>query len=407
MSAKWTFMVYMAGNNSLSGAASADLAEMQKVGSSERLQVMAFVKQAEGPPRHIRVGQGGRDEVEKLPANTDSGEPQTVVDFVRWAARKAPADRYALVLWNHGGGWSPDDFDHLYQQVRGVRSKPEANRISSRKLSRAVFKKSIRTVLALESPQERAICSDDTSGHSLDTIEVEEVLAQVAKELGKPLDLLGMDACLMSTLEVAYQVRTHAKAVVGSEELEPGAGWCYDEILGDLAAAPDWDGRELAKAVVKRYVGSYQAIPSDWPVTQCAIDAAGVDGFTRTLDGLVTALRKRLPGAWSEILRAQARATGFEFEMVDLGSFCRSVGAATADAPLKAAAGAVAAALQPGKFVLAEGHLGQKVDGCGGVSIYFPSPTASKVSPYYKDLIFAKENKWDDFLAAYFGAVRG
>ena len=39
------------------------------------------------------------------------------------------------------------------------------------------------------------------------------------------IDLLGMDACLMSTLEVAYQTRANAVNVVGSEELEPGDGW--------------------------------------------------------------------------------------------------------------------------------------------------------------------------------------
>ncbi len=406
MTAKWTFMVYMAGNNSLSGAASADLREMQKVGSSDLVKVLAFVKQVNQPARHVQVGKNGRDEVEALPDNTDSGDPQTVENFIRWAVKKAPAQRYALVLWNHGGGWSPDDFDQLYLHVRGSRSKHEANRLSSRNLSRAVFKKTIRTVLSMESSQERAICSDDVTGHSLDTLEVAQVLERAGQEIGKPLDLFGMDACLMSTLEVAHEVRKSANAVVGSEELEPGAGWSYDSILTDLAAAPDWDGAELAKAVVKRYVASYQARQSQWPVTQCAVDAARLDGFSKTLDGLVAALRRRLPSAWSEILRAQARSILFELEMVDLRSFCREIGVATSDASLKAAANAVIDALTPGAFVLAEGHLGSKVADCGGVSIYFPSPTASRISPYYKDLSLAKKHKWDDFLAAYFDAVK-
>ena len=45
MPAKWTVMVYMAGNNSLSGAATVDLAELRKVGSTAAVQVAAFVKQ--------------------------------------------------------------------------------------------------------------------------------------------------------------------------------------------------------------------------------------------------------------------------------------------------------------------------------------------------------------------------
>jgi Clostripain family len=311
MNAAWTFMVYMAGNNSLSGAAATDLREMQKIGSSDHLKVLAFVKQTNKRARRVLVTKGGHDESETLPENTDSGAPQTVVDFVRWAVKKAPAERYALVLWNHGGGWSPDDFDQLYQHVRGGKTdaahRHESNRLSTRKLSRAVFTSTISTVLALESADERAICSDDVTGHSLDTIEVGRILDTVRKEIGKPLDLFGMDACLMSTLEVAYQVRGSARTIVGSEELEPGAGWCYDAILGDLAATPTMDGAALGKAVVQRYVTSYRNRPSQWPVTQCAVDPARIEPFAKTVDALVAALRTRLPGAWSDILKAQAR----------------------------------------------------------------------------------------------------
>ena len=411
MSAKWTFMVYMAGNNSLSGAAATDLREMQKVAASEAVKATAFIKQARTPARRILLGKAGHDESETLPDNTDSGSPQTVVDFVRWAIKKAPAARYALVLWNHGGGWTPDDFDQLYQQVRGGTTDPahrhESNRLSSRKLSRAVFTSTIKTVLSLESADERAICSDDVTGHSLDTIEVARILDVARKEIGRPLDLFGMDACLMSTLEVAYEVRANAGTVVGSEELEPGAGWCYDAILGDLTAAPDMDGSALGKVVVQRYVDSYRKLPSQWPITQCAVDTTRIEEFTKKLDALVAALRGRLPGAWSEILQAQARTTSFEFEMLDLRTFCRALLVATSDGKLKTAAQDVIRALTPGDYVLAEGHLGPKVEECGGVSLYLPSPTSSSVSRYYKDLSFAKRHRWDEFLGEYFRAVKG
>jgi Clostripain family len=407
MSAKWALMVYIAGNNSLSGAATADLQEMQKVGSSEDVKVAAFVKQANKAAKHLLVAKGGYEREETLPDNTDSGSPQTVVDFARWAIRNAPAERYALVLWNHGGGWTPDDFDQLYQQVRGgQRDRHESNRLSARKLSRAVFTSTLKSVLAIQDTNERAICSDDVSGHSLDTIEVGRILKVVQQEIGKPLDLLGMDACLMSTLEVAYQVRAFVKAVVGSEELEPGAGWPYHTLLQELTATPNMDGAALGKVVVRTYVDSYRRRPSQWPITQCAVDTAAVEQFTGTVDALVAALRTRLPAGWSEILKAQAQATSFEFEMLDLRAFCRALVAATSDGALKTQAQKLVGALAPGGYVLAEGHLGPKVEGCGGVSLYLPSPTSSSVSQYYKDLSFAKRHRWDEFLADYCRAVR-
>jgi len=36
------------------------------------------------------------------------------------------------------------------------------------------------------------------------------------------IDILNFDACLMSTLEVAYEVKDVAKFLVGSQFLEPG-----------------------------------------------------------------------------------------------------------------------------------------------------------------------------------------
>jgi hypothetical protein len=67
----------------------------------------------------------------------------------------------------------------------------------------------------------------------------------------------------------------------------------------------------------------------------------------------------------------------------------------------------VISALAPGGYVLAEGHLGPKVQDCGGVSLYLPAPTSSKISRYYKDLTFARQHRWDEFLADYFRAVKG
>lgn len=407
MKNNWTVMVYMAGNNSLSGAASQDLAEIRNIGSTDSVQVATFVKQRDkAAVQRLVAKQAEKDVVTTLPAATDSGSPQTVLDFARWAIDKAPADRYALVLWNHGGAWSPNDLDQLYQQVRGGENRHEVNRLGSRKLKRTIFAPSVEAVLKLDDPRERAICSDDTSGHSLDTIEMARVTQAIVTKIGKPIDLFGMDACLMSALEVAYQIRKHACAVVGSEDLEPGAGWKYDAVLGALNANPTMDGPTLAKTVVQTYVDSYKNRSQEWPVTQCAVDPTKCDAFAKALDTFVSALRPKLPSLWTEVFKAQAKATSFEFEMVDLSSFCRILGTSTTDAAVRDAARAVVEALAPGKFVLAEGHLGKEVADCRGVSIYLPSPVNSEISRFYKDLDFAKQHRWDELLKSYFAAAK-
>ena len=49
----------------------------------------------------------------------------------------------------------------------------------------------------------------------------------------KKLEMIGFDACLMSSVEVASLLSNYAKYMVASQEVEPGYGWDY-RFLGDL-----------------------------------------------------------------------------------------------------------------------------------------------------------------------------
>ncbi len=406
-------MVYVAGYNSLSSFAAKDLAEMRTVGSSDGLKIAVFLKRLEQQAAHrIIVRKDGKDEErENLGGDVDSGSPQTLLDFIRWARAKAPADRYALVVWNHGSGWDPLDFDELYTHVKasGITPRELGVRAASQ-LGRSLFTPTITTVLTRPSAGERAIASDDGSGHSLDTLELGEVLEKAHAELGQPLDLLGMDACLMSCLEVSFQAAGHVQAVVSSEELEPGDGWPYDKVLGDLRSNPGMDGAALAKAVVKRYVEAYRQRRDQWPVTMCAVHSAGIESFADALDAFTKALRHAIKGDESDaarLLRAQTRSTRFQGELIDLKTFCEQVRAQPFESAVKDAAKKVIDALRPGgDYVVANANLGDTVERCGGVTAYLPAPT-DEISQYYKDLEFAKRHGWDEFLRSYARAVRG
>jgi hypothetical protein len=413
MSAKWTFMVYVAGYNSLSSFAGKDLAEMRKVGSSDGLKVAVFVKRLEQQAAHrIIVGKGGAGEVhENLGPDVDSGSPQTLLDFIRWAKAEAPADRYALIIWNHGSGWDPLDFDELYEHVKAVGVTPRELSVRAvSQLGRSLFRPTLETALGKPNAGARAIASDDGTGHSLDTLELGEVLAKAHKTLGRPLDLLGMDACLMSCLEVAYQSEKDVRAVVSSEELEPGDGWPYDKILADLRSNPGMDGAALGRVVVKRYTESYKAHEELWPVTMCAIHSAGIQPFADTLDAFTMALRRAIKEDdvdATRLLRAHSRSTRFDGDLVDLKTLCEQVKAQPFESAVKAAAKKLLEALKPGgDFVVANANLGESVAHCGGVTAYMPAPT-DQISPYYKDLRFAQRHGWDEFLRSYRRAVRG
>jgi hypothetical protein len=407
-------MVYMAGYNNLSPFAQADLEEMRRVGSTDDVKIAVFQKRlGKTTARHIIVGKDGENEIWENVGAADSGNPQTVVDFVRWVAQAAPAERYALVLWNHGSGWQPDDLDDLYDEVRRERNvgrvtARELNILSERQVGFSFFTTSVEEVLAQPSAGARAILSDDGTGHSLDTIELDRVLERAHEHLDKKLDLLGMDACLMSTLEVSSQVRDHVSHVVGSEELEPGDGWPYTDILSHLSSNPNMEGQDLGRTVVDCYIDSYRDRKNQWPVTQCALDAGGLDGFAASLDRLATELQGAVGselGA-ARVVQAQSRSTEFIGDLVDIRTFCQNLKEGQSEQGVKEAAQAVCDALEPGGLVVAEGHLGETVEDCGGVTAYFPAPT-DHMSPYYSDLEFSNQHSWDDFLEAYRRAFRG
>lgn len=405
-------MVYMAGDNNLSSAGDADLVEMRRVGSTDRVSVVTeFDSAGSHGTRRFHVERDGHGEQSTSIGETDSGDPQVLIDFVDWATTTYPAKRYALVLWNHGGGWEPLEVDRIARSVNspGYTERELSDRMGSR-VGRAMFRTTLERIFALDSPRERAICSDDGSGHSLDTIELGRVLRTVTDRLGRRLDLLGCDACLMSNLEVAYESRPYARYMVASEENEPNQGWPYDRILDALTENPDMSAAELGRHIVTSYIAWYGDIEHPGPVTQCAVDLDRMDELTGPLDELAAAIAGGLPALAGDLWRAQRGAARFwNNTLWDLKHFAELLGggdtnggAPDASPDLTAPVAAVIEALAPGddRFVLEEGHAGESVARCGGVTAYLPPPI-TPISRFYADLAFAREREWNSMLEAY------
>jgi hypothetical protein len=397
-------MVYLAGDNNLSDAGETDLSEMKKVGSTNDVNIIAEFDRIgdEAHSKRYYVQQDNLQEVADL-GETDAGDPNVLKDFIDWAADNYPAERYALILWNHGGGWEPSSIDTIAQEV-GTKeySRSEGTERSGTPLRRAFFRSTMEQIFSLESPEERAICSDDGSGHSLDTVELGKVLDLAVDILGQPIDLLGMDACLMSNLEVAYQAREYVKYIVASEENEPFDGWPYNNVLARVAAEPNITTEDFAAHIVDAYIKSYAN--RDFTVTQTALDLSKADQLTKPLDELVHALLAHMPEAAFEIWTAQRKTTAkfWHNTLWDIAHFCKNLEQGTTSEAVKKAAKQVHEAHEAGagNFVVAEAHRGEKVEHCGGVTIYL-MPPPSEVSRYYEDLDYSTDHRWGALLKAY------
>jgi hypothetical protein len=382
-----------------------DLNEAEIVGSTEAVTIVAQLDRYEDGfdgdgdwtgTRRYRVTQGDdleaieSEEIEDL-GEVDMSDPQTLVDFATWAMATYPAERYALIMSDHGMGWL------------GGWSDP------------------------------------DPEGGEMEMYEIDEALAAIVAETGVgQLDLFGFDACLMAQIESMSAVAPYARYAVASEETEPAVGWAYASFLGALADEPTMDGAALAEAVVDAYIDQDWRIVDDaarrvfleenydvdeeWSadevaadmgadVTLTAVDLGRLEALHVALNDLALALAAADPGDVAAARAyAQAYTSVFDKEypdsFVDLGHLAQVLAEETGDADVTDAAQAVLDAL--GAAVLAEKH-GHQRPGSTGLSIYFPNSelfaaTADADFVLYTQVAgrFAAASLWDDFLAYHY-----
>lgn len=326
---------------------------------------------------------------------TNTGDPGVLESFIRFGALRYPARATALVLLNHGSGF------YVPPEMNQHGRAPSRNRRGRRLLFHTT-----REHLVAHAAQTRGIAYDETAGDCLDNLELQRVMARAHELLRRPVDLVGMDACLMTMVEVAYQLREHARILVGSETLEPGPGWPHDLILGDLTVRPEMTPAELAQAAVRRYVESYQGSGQD--ATQSAIDLAKLDDLVEAVDQLAAKLLVALPNprltaairsAWRKSLRF------FDDCYVDLHHLVANLGrSANLRAVRQACRDVEGVIAGEGSPILAEAHVGAGMAAARGLSLYFPP--SSDPSAYYRELDFARRTRWADFLDVFLGEPR-
>lgn len=373
--ADWTFMVYLDADNNLESAGIDDFLEMSSVGSDSNVNIVVQFDRIPGEDwsfgnwtdcQRFLVTAGMTPTVSNAISDWGDGtggrevnmaDPQTLIDFVEWAMDNYPASNYAVILWNHGGGWR-------------IEYEPE------------------RPIL-------KAVCWDDTSGvDSMYMNEVKSALATIKTER-QQVDLVGFDACLMGMTEVAYEIKDLANVMVASEASEPGDGWPYDTIIEDLSALPTMSATDLGATIVNRYGESYGTASE---TTQSAIDLSIMD----TLASYVNDLAVAMDSNESEIAAARAGSQEYDYpENIDLYHFAELICAKTSDPDVQTTAYNVMTAVE--SAVIAEFH-GTWIPNSYGLAIYFPETEAAFDNDYNGSIIdFPADTEWDEFLSWYYG----
>ncbi len=256
---------------------------------------------------------------------------------------------------------------------------------------------------------------------------------------GKSIEILGLDSCQMSTVEVGYEVRKSVSYLLASEGSISNTGWPYRQVLAAAAAHAFDSPGEIARALAASYLRFYRDYEIAGLSTDVAVsDLSRIESVAEAVSGLASVLTAPLaelaldgmeeaielgevkgtassPGNEARTVRdaivlAHWSAQSYKCDRyADLHDFARQLlrfSAAGSGAPwesIRVAANRVLAAIEAA--VLTAGTTGPEFQHSHGLSIYFPWSFRDYI-PEYRNLRFAKETGWRKFLEIYLGATR-
>ena len=390
--AEWTVLVYSAADDEvLEETMWFDVNEMELVGSNPQLNIVVQMDRygqafsGDGDWTEARRYLITRDNdlstiaspiIQSL-GEVDTGNPQTLMDFVTWAIQNYPAKKYALIMSDHGGGWTGG-------------------------------------------------FSDMTSPNSdLSMPEIISSIEQIQQNTGiDKFEVIGFDACLMGQIEIFGSLYPYSNYMVASEEVIPGYGWSYAAWLEQVAQNPTMDGSGLSSAVVSTYVVNDVLLTDE---LRASADEIAQEESTTTLSAIESARVPDVIGAMNQFISAiatldqsivaEARTyTRSYFSLfgedvspsfIDLGNFSEVLANLTDDASTQQAAIQLQTAID--SAVIAEKH-GPSVSGSNGIAFHFPDSDLYYFTEYNSEFPsyaqssykFLEQSSWDEFLAYHY-----
>ncbi len=377
----WTVMVFMNGKNNVQKYAELNLREMERVGSTDHMNVVVEIGRLHQGSQRLLVERASGNTVNDVllsnNPNADMGDYRDAVDFIKFSKANYPAKHYMFILWNHGLGW----LDPI-----------------------------------MKGGSEKGISFDDDTHDYIRTPQMGEIF----REAG-PVDVYAANACLMQMAETAYEVKDYVKVIIGSEETMLAVGFDYQDLLGYIDSNPDVSPRAIGARIVgdwKSFMNAYPQI-AKVPGTMSALDPAAVGELPSRLDAFSEAVmasndKAAVDYAIANVIRFTSIAGDTDTAKAlstygDLYDFVRLICEKTQDQAVKAA-GRDLMDFITNRLVLS--YTGVHVDAQGqdysrtrGISINLtmkrklkPGQFDSILETKYGDLALARASRWGQFV---------
>ncbi len=302
---KWTVLNYVNGANNLEPDMTLNVNQMEKIGTTADVNLVVQYKRISRRTGGVDydTSSGNWDDTRRFVIDRDSdfseitspvvsqrpdcdmGDKKSLQEFIEWGVKAFPAERYILVIENHGAGWRS-------QKTRSIAS-----------------------------PVTRGLSYDDVTNSHIDTVEMPEAIDLSRVLPGHKWDVILLDCSLMQMLEVAYEIRGLADFVTGSEESPPGTGYPYDRFLTTLVNNPAISPRDFALNVIDETWANYGANSN---ITQSVLDMSKIPAIVPEVNALGGALMAARSTWGNEIAEARVMSESYDYkENRDLIDFCR------------------------------------------------------------------------------------
>ncbi len=361
----FTLMVYLCGTDleSDGGLATADLNEMIASGVAPGGNLNVYVQTggtktweykgiADGEAERWQLSEDGLAKLQSL-GTVNMGDGDAFASFLSYGLSQFPADRYGLILWDHGSGAS------------------------------------------------EGVCYDELTDDSLDMAEIYEAFSEAsALPSYRKFSFVGFDACLMADYEMAVHLQPFADYMIASEETEPGEGWNYKSWLPALAADPAADTEALGRKIVNGFLQAVDDAGYGEFGTLSVLDLSKMDALRAAVETMGESLQSALDGGdFNAISRTRRSISSFgetsdaASDMIDLGVFAGKFAEYNA-----MGAQALTAALAD---VVAVNGFSANLSGISGLAVLVPYETRSLADDYLT--VYDTQNLMPD----YTGFVRG
>ncbi len=378
---EWTFLLFLNGHNNLSSFGHMNIKDMEKSGSTDQVNMVVEWGKSDDVKTHRFLVEKSTDPSKVSSPmlmsrpNVDMGDYKNLVDFVKWGAENFPAKHYFVAVWNHGSGW------HFQDMAHGKLAATDMTKLSS-------------------PIHINDISYDDNSGHHITTEQLGVAMSDIKTILGRNVDIYGSDACLMQMIEVASEMKDSVNYFVGSQDLEPGAGWPYAPFIQKWTATPTMTPAEVSVLLSKEYLKSYSkgGVYGQDDVTFSAMDVTKLDALNASTTALVTHLKSMDAASLKKVKVAAAASQDFYYsDYKDLGDFLKRIEALqiNADQVLISQVKSDLAAV-----VLSTDN-SSSFAGATGLSIWMPGTyDSSSYMTRYQGLQFDKLTNWSSLISA-------